>query len=156
MHGSLERRDIDFRVIVSGNAANSLRKNACEDLKRRPDGQHIWFTNSRAKAEGGLRNTAETLLEENRIRENNPGPNSVPMPFVGTDGIMMKTTTMDAVKMYADLDGEGTMLDPSSYREIAEGRVTSVDGNEVALPKIQIILATKSAEAGINGRFLEF
>ena len=69
---------------------------------------------------------------------------------------MMKTTTMDAVKNYADLDGEGTMLNPSMYRAVAEENLTRVDDEEVVLPKIQIVVATKSAEAGINGKWLEF
>ena len=95
LHGSLARREIDFRVMISGNATSSLKRSAKKDLENRPDGQHIWFTNSRTKAEGGLRAAAETLLEECRTRKVNPGPNSVAMPFVGTDGIMMKTTTMN-------------------------------------------------------------
>jgi len=48
------------------------------------------------------------------------------------------------------------MLDPSTCQEIAEGKVTRVGGNKAILPKIQIIVATKSAEVGINRRHLEF
>ena len=48
-----------------------------------------------------LRDIAGRLLEENRYANN--GPHLVSMPFVGTDGIMLKTTTMDAVKTYPDI-----------------------------------------------------
>ena len=87
------------------------------------------------------------------------------MPFVGTDGIMMKVTTMDAIKDYASLDGPGTILDPSSYRSIvgqaAVGHRLDIgsrdsDKEPVTLPKIQIIITTKTAEAGINSKYLEF
>ena len=78
------------------------------------------------------------------------------MPFIGTDGIMLKTTTMDAVKTYPDLEGEGIVLAPSSPRRIMEGNYREDNDNSVTLPKIQIIVATKSAEAGINGKCLKF
>ena len=78
------------------------------------------------------------------------------MPFVGTDGIMLKTTTMDAVKTYPDLEGEGTVLEPSSHQRIVDGTYGEDDDESVSLPKIKIIVATKSAEAGINGKCLEF
>ena len=58
------------------------------------------------------------LSEVEKNRSANNGPHSVLMPFVGTDGIMIKTTTMDAVKTYPDLGGEGTVLAPSSPRRI--------------------------------------
>ena len=96
-----------------------------------------------------MRDMADTLLEENR--KDNDGPNSVSQTFVGTDGIMMKSTTMDAMKLYDSLDGEGTILESSSYVRIAKDEMT--DEEEVQLPKIQCIVATKSAEAGINGKF---
>ena len=54
-----------------------------------------------------------------KLRANN-GPNSTSQTFVGTDGIMMKSTTMDAVKLYDTLDGEGTILDSSSYIGIVQ------------------------------------
>ena len=68
---------------------------------------HSW-----TKAETSLRNTANILLEENRLLNN--GPTSVSHSFVGTDGIMMKATKMDAIKLYDVLDGEGTVLNASS------------------------------------------
>ena len=78
------------------------------------------------------------------------------MPFVGTDGIMLKTTTMDAVKMYTDLEGEGTVLVPSSHRPIVDGTYGEDNNESVSLPRIQITVATKSAEAGVNGKCLGF
>ena len=95
---------------------------------------------------------ADALLEENRTK--NGGPNSVSQTFVGTDGIMMKSTTMDVIKSYDTLDDEGTILESSSYVGIAKDEMPNEE--EVELPKIQYIVATKSAEAGINGKFLEF
>ena len=137
---------------MTGSAGASPRKHAREDFKKRPYAQQIWYTHSRTKAETSLREAADTLLEENRTK--NDGPNSVSQTFVGTDGIMMKNTTMDAAKLYDILDGEGTILDTSSYAGIARDEM--VEDEEVKLPKIQCIVATKSAEAGINGKFLEF
>ena len=154
LHGSLERRTIDFSVIVSGRAGSSLKKHARVNFKKRPNAQQIWYTHSRTKAETSLRDMADTLLEENR--KDNKGPHSVAMPFVGTNGIMQKTTTMDGIKLYSTLDGEGTVLDPASYKSIAEGHCRWEGSEDVKLPKIQVIVATKSAEAGINGTCLEF
>mgnify|MGYP005632481611 CR=1 FL=1 len=71
------------------------------------------------KAEGSLGVVAEKLLEENRTREKNPGPDSVAQSFVGTDGIMMKVTTMDGFMLYDKLEGKGTVLQTSSYAAIA-------------------------------------
>ena len=79
--------------------------------------------------------------------------------FVGTDGIMLKTTNLDGIKEYDTMEGEGTILKPSSYADIARGmsttRTTETE-EQVRLPKIQIVVATKSAEAGINGKHLVF
>ena len=72
---------------------------------------------------------------------------------------MMKTTTIDAVKQYPDLEGAGTMLDSSKHRDIAVGQCmdeTSDSHERVKLPKIQVIVGTKSMEAGINGTSLKF
>ena len=81
----------------------------------------------------------------------------MPHPFVGTNGIMMKAATMDKIKNYDDLDGEGTVLDKATHRSVADpGLVRGpTAGAPVRLPKIQLILATKSAEAGINGKLFK-
>ena len=69
----------------------------------------------------------------------------------------MKVTIMDNVKSYNELEGKGTVL-----REFYRGSTAqrSQHNQEAAekscLPKIQCIVATKSAEAGINSKFLEF
>ena len=99
------------------------------------------------------RDTADTLLEENR--QNNKGPNSVAMSFMGTDGIMMKETLIDAIKHCKDLDGEGTVLDQSSCSRLVQrvsGNSRADADEQVRLPKVQCIVATKSTEAGINGK----
>ena len=44
----------------------------------------------------------------------------MPGTFVGTDGIMLKSTTMEAVKKYDMLDGEGTTLESSTFTAIAK------------------------------------
>ncbi len=156
LSGPLDRRRIKFLVRVSGDSNASLIKCARNDFKKDPISQQIWYTHSRSKAEGPLRDRAEKLLEDNRNK--NGGPRSIVQAFVGTDGIMMKTATMDAIKNYANLDGEGTLLDPSMFDSIANG--TSARRNDedeqVVLPKVQCIIATKSAEAGINGPHLKF
>ena len=118
LHGPLDRRTIKFTVIISGNAVCSLRKSARKSYKEDPEKQQIWYTHSRLKAETSLRDMADTLLEENR--KNNDGPNSVAQSFVGTDGIMMKVSSIDAIKHYEDLDGEGTLLDQSLHSRIAQ------------------------------------
>ena len=101
-----------------------------------------------------LRNSADVLLEENW--EKNDGPNSVSQPFVGTDGIMSKLTTVHAVKNYENLEGKGTVLDTTSYQFIVDGASnnTQPDNISVSLPKIQVLLVTKSAEVGINGKYI--
>ena len=92
-----------------------------------------------------LRDIADKLLEENRYANN--GPHSVSMLFVGTDGIVLKTTTMDAVKAYPDLEGEGAVLAPSSQPSIVDGTYGEDNDKSVSLPKIHIIAATKSARS---------
>ena len=102
-----------------------------------------------------MRNTADTLLAENR--ENNGGPNSVSHPFVGTDGIMMKAATMDAIKNYDNLNDKGMVLDKATHGSVVGPglrRGLTLDAH-VRPPKIQLIPPTKSAEAGINGKFLK-
>ena len=56
---------------------------------------------------------------------------------------------MEVVKLYSDLEGERTVLEPSSYQEIVEGTCMAEGGAAVVLSKIQISIATKSAKAGI-------
>ena len=106
---------------------------------------------------GSLRDVAEKLLEENRSKNN--GPDSVSQFFVGTDEIMLKTTNLDGIKHYSTLEGNGTVLLPSTYptiaRSMTRGNSTDID-DKILLPKIQIVVATKSAEAGINGKHLVF
>ena len=51
---------------------------------------------SRTKADGLLRDVTDKVLEENRAKNN--GPNSVSQSFVGTDEIMLKTTTLDGIR----------------------------------------------------------
>lgn len=147
VHGPLDRRSILFKVVVSGDATPALIKSAKKDFKVDPRAQQIWYTHSRTKAEGPLRDRDEKALEENVTK--NGGPQSVAVPFVGTDGIMMKTANMDAIKNYASCHGHGTILDPG-----APSSQTSSLG--IALPKVQLVIATKSAEAGINGPHLKY
>ncbi len=72
----------------------------------------------------------------------------VTLSFVGTDGIMMKSASMDAIKNYSHLNGKCTVLLPSSYESIAKFNDTAASGdvrsinNAVELPKVQCILAT--------------
>ena len=161
LHGPLDRRGIGFKLVVSGSASTTLKTAARRDFAKSPHAQHIWYTHSRTKAETSMRATADTLLEENR--QNNGGPNAVSHPFVGTDGVMMKAPTMIAIKNYDTLEGEGTILNDNSYKSIIDRSSTfsstssQTSSDEVVrLPKIQCILATKSAEAVINGKFLQF
>ena len=45
-------------------------------------------------------------------------------------------------------------MESSTFAAIAKDKFESKEA--VCLPKIQILVATKSAEAGINGKYLEF
>ena len=58
--------------------------------------------------------------------------------------------------MCTNLEGEGAVLAPSSHRRIVDDTYGEDDDESASLPKIQIIVATKSVEAGINGKCLEF
>ena len=68
--------------------------------------------------------------------------------FTGTDGIMLKTTTIDAVSRYDQCDGPGTML-LDRNNEVVE------DDQPVELPKIQFLVSTKSAQCGISSKWLK-
>ena len=48
------------------------------------------------------------------------------------------------------------MLDPSSYRLIISSTSSTADFDAVELPKIQCVVATKLAQAGINGLWLKY
>ena len=67
---------------------------------------------------------------------------------------------MDAIKKYDTLSCEETVLDPTTYGSIikhkveAESLLNEMNKDTLKLPKIQCIVATKSAKAGINGKFL--
>ena len=68
---------------------------------------------------------------------------------------------MDAIKRYNELTGAGTVLDSSLFTSTVGGQgdsTTNMDDNEdeVYLPKIQFIVATKSAQAGINSLWLKY
>ena len=79
------------------------------------------------KTETSLRDTTDTLLEENR--QKNKGPSSVAISFMGTDGIMMKVTLIDVIKHYEDLDGKGTVLDQSLHSRLQPAVAQGVSGN---------------------------
>ena len=70
-------------------------------------------------AQRSLHEMADAFLEENG-KENN-GPRSVLMPFVSSDGIMLKRIIMNAVKIYRNLEGKETVFSPSSYQQIVAG-----------------------------------
>ena len=114
LHGPLDRRTIKFTVVISGDAVCSLKKSARNSYKADPEKQQIRYTSLTT-----LRDIADTLLEENR--QNNMGPNSVAQSFVGTNGIMMKVSLIDAIKNYENLDGDGTVLDKTSQSRISAG-----------------------------------
>ena len=89
------------------------------------------------------------------------GPDSVFATFVGTDGIMSKSTITDATKPYNDISGPGTVLNSSSFPSIVQHpceRTSNVDAidDEVLLLKIQCIVVTKSTQAGINSLWLKY
>ena len=65
-----------------------------------------------------MQNTANSLLTENR--EKNGGSHSVSHPFVRTNGIMTKATTMDAIKNFGDLNGKGAVLAKVTYRSVVD------------------------------------
>lgn len=68
---------------------------------------------------------------------------------------MTKMTTIDTIEMYNNLSGEGTVSTPSSYRSIINSS-TNNGVEAVSFPKIQCIVATKSAQASINGLWMKY
>ena len=142
LDGPLDRQRILFKLVISGDAARSLQKCARADFQTSPDAQQIWYTHSCSNAEGTLLTATQTILEKHHLLGG--GPHSIAQAFVGTDGIMMKTTRMDAIKMHDGLLGEETVLDPSSYRSII-GSTSSTD-DVVKLLKVQCVVATKSTQ----------
>lgn len=153
MHNEFSRSDTSFYCFITGRSSTSLLQRAKKHPQQSPQPQHIFFTHSRIKAEGGLRDAAEKLLAENRTL--NGGPDSVAQAFVGTNGIMMKTAMMDNITNYASCDSEGTMLHPSMHRSIVTGDDVDNGNDGVKLPKVQFIIATKAAKAGVNGHCRE-
>ena len=111
--GLLDRRRILFRVVDSGNACSSLKYSVWYAFVSNPGNQQIWYTPVRTMAESTMQNTADSLFAENQ--EKNGGPNLVSRLFVGTNGIMMKAATMDAIKNYDNLDDKDTLLDKSTH-----------------------------------------
>ena len=70
---------------------------------------------------------------------------------------MVKAATIDAIKNYDDLDGKSMVLDEATHQSTVDPVLVNCPtlDTPVQLPKIQLILTTKSAEAGINGKFLK-
>ncbi len=130
-----------------------MKKQLNNHLAKDPFSQHIIYTHSRKKAEGSLRDMAETALQTNR--KMNGGPISVTQAFVRIAGIMHKCCMMDSIKNYNELNDEGTELCPTLYKLIVVGAWLDGGHDPVRLPKVQIICATKSAKAGINGNSLK-
>ena len=60
MQGDLSRRDANSVVKTSGSSTRSLVKSGKKNFKKNAPAQHIYFTHSCTKAEGGLRNAAES------------------------------------------------------------------------------------------------
>ena len=154
--GPLDRRSILFRIHISGDATSTLKRRVGECFKKSPNMQQIIFTHSRTNAENQLINMCDGLLEKNRAQ--NDGPDSIAMAFVGTDGIMMKTTTMDAIANYEHLSGEGTVYESPRFETLFDKGTDQCDisGTNIELPKVQIIVATKSAQAGISSNHLKY
>ena len=68
---------------------------------------------------------------------------------------MHKSCMMDSIKKYDNLEGKGTQLCPTLYNSTITGVQPDGENGPVFLPKVQIICATKSAEARINGKLLK-
>ena len=99
---------------------------------------------------------AEVLLEVNRTE--NGGPYLSPS-FCGDGWNNNENRHNRCSQKYADLEGAGTLLVSSKHRDIAVGRFidkTSDSREQVCLPKIQVIVGTKSMEAAIIGTNLKF
>jgi len=130
MHGSLARRGTVFSCHISGQSTKTLKTSALELLKSHPTKQQLWYTNSKTKAEGPMLEAADLMLEKHTNFGHEP---TTCHSFTGGDGIMMKSTTMDAFTSYAKIDGH----------------------NPGKLPKIQILTATSSANCGISSNDLD-
>ena len=94
LRGLLDCRNIKSTTHITGDSVSSLKASAANDFIQSPNHQQIWYTHSRTNAEGSLSDMAENLIDDNEKRG---GIDSVPLAFVGTDGVMVKTTTMNAI-----------------------------------------------------------
>ena len=104
MHGSLARRGTVFSCFVLGDCCRTFKKSAEAFHKAKPTKQQLWYYNSASKAEGAALDSAEDVLERHVKRGNKKTTCHL---FTGGDGIMMKSSTMDAfiayTKLYAKL-----------------------------------------------------
>jgi len=114
---------------VSGQSTTALKHSTEKPLKSTSTKQQLWYSNSKEKAEGPMLDAAEIMLEKHCQFGH---AKTICHSFTGSDGLMMKSATMDAFTSYPTIDGSTASL----------------------LPKIQILTATSSANCGISSNDL--
>ena len=122
MHGrTLDQRGTKVCCVVSGDPANSLCNASEREQELRGEQQQIWYGGSRTNAEGPLLDRAEKILAKKR---DSGGPNAVAHSFTGADGIMMKSTIMEAFTSYKKRDGPGRIEEDGNFtRRLYDPRI---------------------------------
>ena len=141
MRGPLARRNVLFRLDVTGDPTHAMKSATEQDLAGDPTGQQIWYTNTKSNAEGRLLDIANDILDREESKRGivgDDGFQTVAMSLTGGDGIMQKVLAMDSFTNYANIDDEG-------YVEM--------DGDKVKLVKLQIMPATSATNCGVNSKW---
>ena len=89
-----------FPISIPRNLLSTIKASAKQDLINKPDDQQVWCTNSEKNAEGSLLNAMEAFFE---YHNHDRPTKSITHLFTGANGIIMKSTNMDAVTSHISL-----------------------------------------------------
>ena len=135
MRGPLARRNVLFRIDVTGDPTTAIRTSTANDLAGDSTVQEIWYSNTKTNAEGFLLEIASDILDKEAEKEG--AVETVAMSLTGSDGIMQKILAMDSFTNYGNIDDQGYTL---------------MDGEKVKLVRVQIPLATSAANWDVSSK----
>lgn len=145
----LDRRDIMWTTIVSGDPMKTIKSQLEKNLKHDPNSQVLLYSNSKTNAEGALFDTATALLESHSKRTKQPM--TYADAISGGDGIKKKTYSMDCYGMFSTLSDD---FDPDDIHDIFNLDANS-DEKPLPLPKNQVVCGTSAINAGMSSNDLK-
>jgi len=140
--GALDRRDIMWRTIPSGDPMVTIKETLTKNIQEDPDSQVLLYSSLKTNAEGSLLDAATAILERHHKKQ------KTKMTYAkcisGGDGIKKKTFSLDVFALFGTLSDE---FDPDEIHNIFNA-ASSGDDAPLALPRTQFTTTTPAANAG--------